>query len=254
MAARRTRRQFLASALGAAPLAGFFTHRAPPLPGSSRDRIVVVGAGLAGLAAAHRLSKAGQPVVVLEARPTAGGRVRTLRQPFDDGLHAEAGAIRIAARHRRVLQLVREHDLELVPFSAPTGASVVTLDGRSVRLPDGLPAIAGPLALTPDETGLTPAALLRRYVELPEALADPSTDVSTSRTWQAVDGVTWPEWLRSRGASPGAVTLMTLGGDSRRLSALYSPAADRAARYGHPVLQDRGGNGSAAGGRCRSAR
>ncbi|HUR33259.1 MAG TPA: FAD-dependent oxidoreductase, partial [Vicinamibacterales bacterium] len=39
--------------------------------------------------------------------------------------------------------------------------------------------------------------------------------------WQEYDRVTWPEWLRSRGASRGAVALMTLGGDSQELSALY---------------------------------
>jgi len=33
--------------------------------------------------------------------------------------------------------------------------------------------------------------------------------------------VTWPEWLRSRGASPDAVKLMTVGGDSSAVSALY---------------------------------
>ena len=33
--------------------------------------------------------------------------------------------------------------------------------------------------------------------------------------------MTWPQWLRSRGASPDAVRLMTVGGDSSTVSALY---------------------------------
>jgi monoamine oxidase len=39
--------------------------------------------------------------------------------------------------------------------------------------------------------------------------------------WAPLDRMTWPDWLRSRGASPGALALMTVGGDSRELSALY---------------------------------
>ena len=58
-------------------------------------RIIVVGAGLGGLVAAHELTKAGNDVVVLDAQLRAGGRVYTLRDPFVDGLYAEAGAARI---------------------------------------------------------------------------------------------------------------------------------------------------------------
>lgn len=54
--------------------------------------MLVVGAGLAGLAAAYELDRAGVPVTVLEARSRPGGRVRTYRDPFADGLYAEMGA------------------------------------------------------------------------------------------------------------------------------------------------------------------
>ena len=54
--------------------------------------MLVLGAGLAGLAAAYELNRAGFGVTVLEARGRAGGRVRTYRDPFADGLYAEMGA------------------------------------------------------------------------------------------------------------------------------------------------------------------
>src|SRR5258706_1118901 len=69
---------------------------------------------------------------------------------------------------------------------------------------------------------MTPAELLDRYVgELPRELGDPSTSRSAFPRWEAYERLTWPEWLRSRGASPHAVTLMTVGGDSSDVSALY---------------------------------
>jgi len=60
-------------------------------PATSRQ-VVVLGAGLAGLAAAYELKKAGYAVTVVEARTRPGGRVLTYRDPFADGLYAEMGA------------------------------------------------------------------------------------------------------------------------------------------------------------------
>ena len=44
----------------------------------ARDRVIVIGAGIAGIAAARRLTERGFPVTVLEARDEIGGRIRTL--------------------------------------------------------------------------------------------------------------------------------------------------------------------------------
>ena len=95
--------------------------------------ITIIGAGLAGLRAADLIQKTGRQVVVLEARAQPGGRVLTIRSPFDDGLFAEAGPVRIPAAHRTVVQLVREHGLTLVPFESPTGSAIHTIGGVSLR-------------------------------------------------------------------------------------------------------------------------
>jgi len=53
---------------------------------------VVVGAGLAGLAAARRLEDQGEEVVVLEARDCIGGRTRSPRDLLRYGQPADLGA------------------------------------------------------------------------------------------------------------------------------------------------------------------
>ena len=194
---------------------------APPQPNLPRDTIVIVGAGLAGLRAAALLRKAGRPVVVLEARGSTGGRVRTIRT-FDEELYAEAGPIRIPEMHQTVLQLAREHGLNLVPFESSTGAAAITIGAVTARLPGELKKATAHLSLKADEVGLDQGGLLRKYVgDLAGELGTVGPAGDAYARWRSYDALTWPEWLKSRGASAGAITLMTLGGDSRELSALY---------------------------------
>ena len=184
--------------------------------------VVIVGAGLAGLRAAQLLVRSGRRVVVLEARGTSGGRVRTIRAPFDEGLYAEAGPIRIAGVHRTLLKVLVEHRLGLIPFSSSNGAAVVNVGGATARTPDDLATTTLVPGLKPDEIGLSQGALLDRYVgDLPDDIADLDPSAASYARWAALDAVAWPDWLRARGASEGAVRLMTLGGDSQSLSALY---------------------------------
>ena len=87
-----TRREFLhrltltTAALGLASLPG-----CDNIAANQPRRVVVVGAGLAGLTAAYELDQAGWPVTVLEAQDRVGGRVYTVRDSFAQGQHAEAG-------------------------------------------------------------------------------------------------------------------------------------------------------------------
>ena len=112
-----TRRQFLrrsALAVAAASL-NQSAVRAIVLSGPAK-KVLVLGAGMAGLVAAYELTKLGHDVTVLEARTRPGGRVHTLHEPFSDGLYAEAGAARIPDDHDLTHKYVKEFALPLEPF------------------------------------------------------------------------------------------------------------------------------------------
>jgi len=80
------------------PKAQSFSPKGLSIP-SSKKETLVIGAGLAGLVAAYELKQAGHDVTVLEAQLRPGERVQTVREPFSDGLYAEAGAARIPDNH-----------------------------------------------------------------------------------------------------------------------------------------------------------
>ncbi len=92
-------------------------------------KVIIIGAGLAGLSAAYELTQAGHDVTVLEARKRPGGRVHTLRDPFSDGLYAEAGAARIPDHHHFTLKYVELFGLTLDPFEPTSLPSVYHVSG-----------------------------------------------------------------------------------------------------------------------------
>jgi monoamine oxidase len=75
--------------------------------------VLVAGAGLAGLAAAHDLSSAGADVTIVDARSRIGGRVWTIRDGFVDGQHAEAGGDMIDEAQHEIRALAEELGLKL---------------------------------------------------------------------------------------------------------------------------------------------
>ena len=103
-----------------APPASAEPFALPPAPGRGK-RVVILGAGIAGLVAAFELRQAGWDVTVLEARDRVGGRVWTVRggdrivqngRPdqlcaFDPGLYFNAGAARIPTAHHTILGYAR---------------------------------------------------------------------------------------------------------------------------------------------------
>ncbi len=118
-------------------------------PGS----VVIIGGGLAGLSAANRLINLGHKVTVLEADHQPGGRIKTLRGKFENGLFGDAGGFRFRDDHLFVRSYARRLALDITPFYPKSGNSVAYIAGlRMVRKP-GLPVAAKqlPLHLSPTQ-------------------------------------------------------------------------------------------------------
>src|SRR5712692_2234924 len=106
-------------------------HAGPPaLPGGSGrgTRVVVLGAGIAGMTAAYELSKAGYQCVILEARARTGGRNWTIRggervEEIDgtqtvewaraDNPYFNVGPARLPHHHRTVLGYCKQFGIPL---------------------------------------------------------------------------------------------------------------------------------------------
>ena len=132
-----SRRGFLTGAAGAAVAFG----AGVPLSacgggsgGKGRGRVVVIGAGLAGLTAAHELRAKGWKVTVLEARDRVGGRCRTFRRELRYGQVAEAGGEFIDAAHSAVRGYAGDFGLELDDLRSGPSAKLADAVFRRGRL------------------------------------------------------------------------------------------------------------------------
>jgi monoamine oxidase len=112
--AHATRRQFLGAAGAAAVGLTLGATRATAAPRRPpAGQVVVVGAGLAGLTAAHRLREAGVLADVYEASDRLGGRCWSIRGVFADGQIAEHGGELIDSNHLDIKHLCQELRLPL---------------------------------------------------------------------------------------------------------------------------------------------
>ena len=85
------------------------------VPGATLNgvSVVIVGAGLAGLAAARDLASAGAQITVVDARDRVGGRVWTIREGFAEAQHGEAGGDLIDEDHREIRALAEQAGLRV---------------------------------------------------------------------------------------------------------------------------------------------
>lgn len=221
------------------------TRRAAP------KRVVIIGAGLAGLSAAWELNQAGHQVTVLEARTRAGGRVLTLREPFADGMYAEAGALFLPDNHAFTMKYARLFELPLVSIPPRAFAELFYVRDKRIIPREGQPE-DWPLDLTPEEKRLGHHGMWRKYVgEFLDRMSQ--TSDLASPTWppddlKPFDQMTFAEFLRKQGASEGAIALLRLGyfdlwGDGVEASSALGILRDSALRLAEKkVYSIRGGN------------
>jgi monoamine oxidase len=165
-------------------------------------RVIVLGAGLAGLAAAYEMHKLGYDVLVLEARSRPGGRCFSVRQDtigeesgtsqkcmFDSGLYFNAGAMRIPHTHEVTLGYCRELGVAVEMFCNTNEASYVHRSNVSD------PAL-GRMRLREVRSDW------RGYTS--ELLAKAMSQESLNEAMTAEDRDRIVEWLRSEGQLNGA--------------------------------------------------
>lgn len=156
--------------------------------------VVVVGAGLSGLAAARRLVAAGQEVVVLEGRDRVGGR--TEGGHLADGTPIELGGQWIGPTQNRMYELVEELGLEWFRTHNDEGTLLLDLHGKQSRVASHRGAMPrlGPFALADLAQGLARFTRLANRVSLTEPWDTPGAE--------KLDGQTFETWVRRNLRTP----------------------------------------------------
>jgi monoamine oxidase len=203
---------------------------------TSATDVVVVGAGLAGLAAARRLVDAGAEVVVLEARDRVGGR--TLTMPAADGTPIDHGGQWIGPTQDRIAALAERVGVTTYP-TYERGLNTEFRDGRAYRFDGQLPNGSDPVS----------AVAMGQAIRELEAMA---ALVPLEAPWTAGQALAWDSqtvetWLQVRVSSERARTWLraairgTLAAEARDLSLLHTLFVIRSAGGLAPLLATAGG-------------
>lgn len=101
---------------------------------SASGKVLVVGAGPAGLSAGYELKRAGMDVTILESSQRVGGRVKTITEPFAHGLHGEGGAMRLPQNHVLVRSYLAKFNLndQLEPFEQENNLIYLSTYGKTL--------------------------------------------------------------------------------------------------------------------------
>lgn len=149
---------------------------------SSQAPIVIIGAGMAGLACACYLHRAGRRVVVLEAASAVGGRVRTDVTP--DGYRLDYGFQVLLTKYPEVQRLMDYGALNLKAFRS--GAVIRLAEGHETTLQNPLQkplaaftALTSPIGTFADKLRILSLVQHVRSRSNEDLLAHPSTDTLT---------------------------------------------------------------------------
>jgi len=179
-----------------------------PRTDTAGKRVLILGAGMAGLAAAYELKDAFQ-VAIIEGRDRPGGRVYTLREPFADDLHAEAGAVFSPANHEHTMQFCKLCGMKLHSVPPHDLFSASWVRNRMIRLDESSLDFEG---LAAEERRMGFGGMLEKYFYgAVNELQDPISPGWPPDSLKKYDDMSFAELLRSRGASNASVELLRAG-------------------------------------------
>lgn len=182
-------------------------------------KVVVVGAGLAGLSAARELGKTGAETVVLEARDRVGGRV----EGGELGGHPiELGGTWIGEGHSRMHGLVEELGLATFRTWNDEGKTLVQLGGRRALVDGAKGAVPrlNPVALADLAQGLARFGRLARSIDPAQPWTHPKARLLDSQTFET--------WVRRNLRTPSGrayfrvATEAVFAADASDLSLLHA--------------------------------
>ncbi len=214
-----TRRALVGTAAGVAAGAALPRVAWPERAAASGARavdVVIVGAGLSGLAAARRLVRKGASVTVLEARERVGGRTLTVER---NGTFIDVGGQFIGPTQKRIGALAKATGVRsFKPFDS--GENLFDYNGKISRW---------------DATPPLPQPDLVEYLSAQQALEKMGGEVPRDAPWEAPhaeewDWQTYQSWIDFNVQTEGARTLLELeffdssigAGETSLLSALWA--------------------------------
>lgn len=206
---------------------------APSLPSVNETRdVIIIGAGLAGLSAAHDVLRAGLSCVVLEARDRVGGK--TWSTPLDGGGIVDVGAAWINDTNQsKVYELAQRYGVDLIEQNTQGNAVLQDSKGNCTpfaygELPNVSASILRPCGILANMNMKFDKATQAHLAEIRDMC---EADCQALDTWRpkdtTLDSITFEAYLRSRGANEVAISTATvwtramLGQDPKDVSALY---------------------------------
>jgi monoamine oxidase len=195
------------AALALAPNIARATKRGGLVLQGTPQNVVILGGGLAGLAAGYELKKAGHHITILEARKFPGGRVQTLRD-FANGQYAEAGPLTFPQEHGFTFGYATEFALPLRPIFGFGLDAIGYVRGNRFRIGSNGSADV-PFSLKGSERAAGIYGLIPMYLsQYTKAVGNPRKGNWPSDDLRAIDAMSLRALLESQGASDGAIDII----------------------------------------------